>query len=87
MPNEFNNYFEPFIGCCSKLNETARSYKILALEAKDIPNFTFVWFTDGTGWNSAKHNLEETFDVLDTIYNLNDLENNFLTNLEDKYAL
>lgn len=41
MPNEFNNYFEPFIGCCSKLNETARSYKTLALEAKDIPNFTF----------------------------------------------
>lgn len=62
-------------------------YKTLALEAKDIANFTFVWFTDGTGWNSAKHNLEETFDVLDTIYNLNDLENNFLTNLEDKHVL
>lgn len=77
MPNEFNNYFEPFIGGGSKLNETARSYKTLALEAKDIPNFTFVWFTDGTGWNSAKHNLEETFDVLDTIYNLNDLEKSF----------
>lgn len=59
----------------SKLNETARSYKTLALEAKDIPNFTFVWFTDRTGWKSAKHNLEETFDILDTIYNLNDLEN------------
>lgn len=62
----------------SKLNETARSYKTLALEAKDITNFTFVWFTDGTGWNSARHNLEETFDVLDTIYNLNDLGNNGL---------
>ncbi|AKB10961.1 type II restriction endonuclease [Mycoplasmopsis synoviae] len=58
----------------SKLNETARSYKNLALEAKEISNFTFVWFTDGVGWNSAKHNLEDTFDVLDTIYNLNDLE-------------
>lgn len=58
----------------SKLNETARSYKTLALEAKAISNFTFVWFTDGTGWNSARHNLEETFDVLETIYNLNDLE-------------
>lgn len=61
----------------SKLNETARSYKTLALDARDIPNFTFVWFTDGTGWNSARHNLEETFDVLDTIYNLNDLEKGF----------
>ena len=71
----------------SKLNETARSYKTLALEAKDIPNFTFVWFTDGTGWNSAKHNLEETFDVFDSIYNLNNLESNFLKILEDKHVL
>lgn len=58
----------------SKLNETARSYKTLSLEAKDIPNFTFILFTDGMGWNYAKHNLEETFDILETIYNLNDLE-------------
>lgn len=58
----------------SKLNETARSYKTLALEAKDIVGFTFVWFTDGYGWNSAKHNLEETFDVMDDIYNIKDME-------------
>lgn len=63
-----------YSGGGSKLNETARSYKTLTLEAKEIPNFKFVWFTDGTGWNSAKHNLEETFDVLDNIYNLADLE-------------
>lgn len=31
----------------SKLNETARSYKTLALEADTIDEFTFVWFTDG----------------------------------------
>lgn len=58
----------------SKLNETARSYKTLALEAATIPGFKFVWFTDGKGWNSARHNLEETFDVLDDIYNIKDLE-------------
>ena len=63
-----------YSGGGSKLNETARSYKALALEAKDIINFSFIWFTDGTGWYSARHNLEETFDVLDTIYNLKDLE-------------
>lgn len=63
-----------YSGGGSKLNETARSYKNLALEAKGISNFIFVWFTDGIGWNSAKHNLEETFDVLTTIFNLNDLE-------------
>lgn len=59
----------------SKLNETARSYKTLALEAKTIDGFKFAWFTDGKGWNSARNNLEETFDVLDDVYNINDLEN------------
>ena len=65
----------------SKLNETARSYKNLALESANISNFTFIWFTDGIGWNTAKHNLEETFDVLDTIYNLKDLEDGILEKL------
>lgn len=65
----------------SKLNETARSYKTLALEARDIKNFTFVWFTDGIGWHSARHNLEETFDVLDTLYNIADLENGIIKQL------
>ena len=58
----------------SKLNETARSYKTIALEAKTIPNFEFVWFTDGVGWTSARNNLEETFDVLEHIYCINDME-------------
>jgi type II restriction enzyme len=59
----------------SKLNETARSYKNIALEARNIDGFQFVWFTDGGGWNSARHNLEETFDVMEHIYNITDLEN------------
>ena len=59
----------------SKLNETARSYKTLALEADTIDGFTFVWFTDGKGWTSARNNLEETFDVMEHIYNITDLEN------------
>ena len=58
----------------SKLNETARSYKTLALEADPIDGFTFVWFTDGKGWNGAKNNLEETFDVMKHIYNIDDME-------------
>ena len=62
----------------SKLNETARSYKTLALEAETIEGFTFVWFTDGKGWNDAKHNLEETFDVMEHIYNIKDLENGII---------
>lgn len=65
----------------SKLNETARSYKAIALEAKDIDGFAFVWFTDGQGWHSAKHNLEETFDVLDNMYCITDLENGIVEKL------
>lgn len=68
-----------YTGGGSKLNETARSYKTLALESDEIDGFTFVWFTDGAGWNSARHNLEETFDVLDTLYNITDLENGIAT--------
>ncbi len=62
----------------SKLNETARSYKTLALETDTIDGFTFVWFTDGKGWTSARNNLEETFDVMDYIYNIKDLENGII---------
>ena len=62
----------------SKLNETARSYKTLALESKEIEGFKFVWFTDGLGWMSAKNNLRETFDVLDTIFNIKELEEGIL---------
>lgn len=59
----------------SKLNETARSYKMIAQETEIIPNVQFVWVTDGIGWKSARKNLLETFEVLPTMYNLNDLEN------------
>ncbi len=65
----------------SKLNETARSYKMLAIEAGNIDGFTFIWITDGQGWQSARNNLEETFDVLQHLYNIKDLENGVITAL------
>lgn len=65
----------------SKLNETARSYKMIAEEAKTISGFQFVWITDGGGWTSARRNLEETFYVLDSIYNIADMENNVFIDL------
>ena len=65
----------------SKLNETARSYKQIAQEVDTIDGFTFIWFTDGSGWKSARHNLEETFDVMKTIFNIKDLENGILSQL------
>lgn len=70
-----------YSGGGSKLNETARSYKTIALEAKNIDGFAFVWFTDGQGWKSARNNLEETFDVLDNMYCITDLENGIVKEL------
>lgn len=65
----------------SKLNETARSYKQIAQEVDTIDGFTFVWFTDGKGWQSARRNLEETFDVLDTVYSIDDLEKGIINKI------
>lgn len=65
----------------SKLNETARSYKMLAQESKKVDGVTFIWFTDGTGWINARKNLEETFNELETMYNIDDLDNGILNQL------
>lgn len=62
----------------SKLNETARSYEMLAKKAKEIDGITFIWITDGLGWYDAKNNLKETFNELETMYNINDLERGIL---------
>ena len=62
----------------SKLNETARSYEMLAKKAKEIDGITFIWITDGLGWHDAKNNLKEKFNELETMYNINDLENGTL---------
>ena len=66
----------------SKLNETARSYKMLAEESKKVDGVTFIWFTDGLGWKSARKNLEETFNELETLYSINDLDNGVLEHLK-----
>lgn len=65
----------------SKLNETARSYKQISQETDAIDGFTFIWFTDGNGWKSARHNLEETFDVMEHIYSIDDLEKGILSQI------
>lgn len=65
----------------SKLNETARSYKMIAEESKNIKGFAFVWVTDGLGWLDARNNLEETFDAMENLYNIKDLSNGKLKEL------
>lgn len=66
----------------SKLNETARSYELIANKVKNINGLSFIWITDGTGWNNAKLPLNETFYVLETLYNIDDLDKGVLNNLQ-----
>lgn len=65
----------------SKLNETSRSYKMIAEETRNIANVDFVWITDGGGWKSARRNLEETFNVMPYLFNIHDMENGVFLSL------
>lgn len=65
----------------SKLNETSRSYKMIAEESAKTFGVEFVWITDGLGWKDAKRNLHETFNSMKHLYNITDLENNTLMNI------
>ena len=65
----------------SKLNETARSYKMIAEESKTVSGFKFVWITDGKGWTSARRNLEETFNTMENLYNIADMENGIFSTI------
>ena len=65
----------------SKLNTIASSYRLIAQESHSIPGFTFIWITDGKGWRYAKNSLHETFLVLDTLFNIKDMENGVLSQI------
>lgn len=75
------NFYKGPNGGGSKLNETARSYKMLAQESEEVDGFEFVWITDGTAWRSARGNLRETFDTARYVYNIVQLENGELKGL------
>lgn len=59
-----------YSGGGSKLNEVARSYTDVAPKVNRVPEFEFVWITDGVGWTSARNKLEEAFAAIPSIYNL-----------------
>ncbi|MBR3091233.1 MAG: type II restriction endonuclease [Bacteroidetes bacterium] len=65
----------------SKLNETARSYKLLAEELNKIKGFKFIWITDGYGWKTVRNGLEDAFNTIENIYNINDIKNGILKKL------
>lgn len=63
-----------YSGGGSKLNEVARSYSDIAPKINSVPNFEFVWITDGIGWKSAKNKLQEAYSIIPSVYNLTDID-------------
>jgi type II restriction enzyme len=66
----------------SKLNETARSYRQLNQDLKSIDNIRFVWITDGIGWENVIEGLKETYDSMEYLYTIYDLEMGLFENLD-----
>lgn len=38
-------------------------------------------FIDGIGWKSARGNLRETFEVMETVYSIDDMEQRIMKNI------
>ena len=64
----------------SKLKSTAMEY-IKMNEYWNKQNITFIWITDGAGWQSALKPLREYFDKTDYLINLEMLQNDILTKI------
>lgn len=65
----------------SKINEVAKSYRMLSEEASKVVGFEFIWFTDGLGWSSTRNNMKVTFDKMEHVYNIADMENGIMRRL------
>lgn len=63
-----------YSGGGSKLTEVARSYSDIGPKINSLPQYEFVWITDGKGWESAKNKLEEAYSIIPGLYNLTTLE-------------
>jgi len=73
------NYYS---GGGSKLKATAGEYQYLENFLKE-QGIDFIWITDGKGWLTALHPLEETFNHNRYVVNLEMLKNNILYNILD----
>ncbi len=71
-----------YSGGGSKLNETARSFTEIGPRINSVPNFEFVWVTDGKGWNSARNKLQEAYNTIPNVYNLLTLKD-FLESIKE----
>lgn len=72
-----------YSGGGSKLNEVARSYSDIGPKINSLPEFEFVWVTDGQGWFSAKNKLEEAYSIIPNIYNLTTI-NDFVNKVKSE---
>ena len=45
--------------------------------------YPIVYFLMEIGWKSARGNLRETFEVMDTIYSIDDMENGIMKEIFD----
>jgi len=70
----------------SKLNETARSYSVVASKINKLTNYEFVWITDGQGWLTAKNKLEEAYNKIPGMYNLKTLHH-FIDRIQEEEIL
>lgn len=64
----------------SKLKATAGEYKGL-FDLLSIPKTSFVWVTDGEGWNTTRLPLKSAFEHIDYVWNLNWLSKGYLEDL------
>lgn len=66
----------------SKPTEIVRSYTHLSNLANQNKNVKFVWITDGKyGWNPSKKTLQDAYNQIEYLFNLNDLKLGALDNL------
>jgi type II restriction enzyme len=64
----------------SKLKATAGEYKGL-FDLLSIPKTSFLWITDGEGWNTTRLPLKSAFEHIDYVWNLNWLSKGYLKDL------
>lgn len=65
----------------SKLKAVAGEFSELNELITQRDNISFIWITDGKGWNTARLPLEEAFHKIDYIFNLDMLKNDYLKQL------
>ncbi|BDH64570.1 MULTISPECIES: type II restriction endonuclease [Enterococcus] len=63
----------------SKLKSVCGEFITLnSLIKKSEDNVKFIWITDGVGWKTARLPMSEAFSIIDNIFNLMMLKNDFL---------